>query len=799
MTRRLRLLGWALFAALLLAYDARHLSFVTDITNFLPDGSRSELARLSRELAHSELARSMALTIGADDPARAVLAAREMAEGLRAHPEVAWLRASADAEMQQRIYELYFPRRHYFLSDRPEDELPPLLSDAGLRAQAARVRETLALPVSPLLKRILPEDPLGAFSGILERLAGGEPPLAMRDGGFVTRDGRWAVILLATRHSAFDTVVQGPFLDAIHARFAEARARHGDDLVLEISGANRFALQAEGSIRADAYRIGAFSLLGVGALFLFFFRSPRALVLALAPALVGVVVGLSACIAVFGRLDGMTVAFGASLIGSTIDYPVHVLNLWSLAPPGTSAWDIARRLRGSLVLAASTTVAGFIGLAATEFQGFRELGVFATAGIAASLLATLWLLPDLLPPGRSVPPLSERVALGLAGSVEALRPRRRVLLALPLAALALAAVALPRLAFVDDLASLGEPDAALLAEEQRVRERLSSFDGGRLVVTIADGPEEAISRNEAVHARLGDEVEAGRLGGMRSFHDLLWSESLQRRNLAALHASEDLPARLDAAFQQAGFRAGAFAPFAAALAAPPPPLTLDELRASPLGELAASLVLDLGGRTGIVTYLRGVEDAEAVKRSLADLPGVHWFEQRAFLNEIFATFRDRTLRQTALGGLLVLPILAFRYRGLRRALAAYLPSVLSAGVVLSIFAVLGHPVTLIHAVALLVVMGMGVDFGIYLVDSVGARRKLGATLMSILLCAGSTGLTFGALALSSHPALRAIGLTSGLGIALAFVFAPATLLLLRAEAPGSGAEAQPPSIDTVRT
>jgi predicted exporter len=590
------------------------------------------------------------------------------------------------------------------------------------------------------------------------------------------------VILLATHHSAFDTVAQGPLVEAIHARFAEARARHGDDLQLDVSGANRFALQAEGAIRADALRIGAFSMLGVGALFLLFFRSPRALVLALAPALVGVVVGMSACIAVFGRLDGMTVAFGASLIGSTIDYPVHVLNHWSLAAPGTSAWRIVRGLRGSLVLAASTTVAGFIGLATTEFQGFRELGVFATAGIAASLLATLWLLPDLLPPGRSVPRLSERLAAGLSSGLEALRPHSMALLALPLAVALVSALALPQLRFVDDLASLGEPDASLLAEEQRVRERLSSFDTGRLVVTLGDTPEQAIVRNEAVHARLRAEITAGRLGGQRSFHDLLWSEALQRRNLGVLRESEALPERLDAAFQEAGFRPGAFAPFAEALAAAPPPLGLEELRGSPLGELSSSLLLDLGGRTGVVTYLRGVEDPAAVKSALADLPGVHWFEQRAFLSEIFATFRDQTLRQTALGGLLVLPLLALRYRGLRRALAAYLPSVLSAAVVLSTFAALGHPVTLLHAVALLVVMGMGVDFGIYLVDSVGGRRELGATLMSILLCAGSTGLTFGALALSSHPALRAIGLTSGLGIALAFLFAPATLLLLRPDA-----------------
>ena len=175
-----------------------------------------------------------------------------------------------------------------------------------------------------------------------------------------------------------------------------------------------------------------------------------------------------------------------------------------------------------------------------------------------------------------------------------------------------------------------------------------------------------------------------------------------------------------------------------------------------------------------------------MKRALADLPDVHWFEQRAFLNEIFASFRNQTVRQTALGSLLVLPLLMLRYRGLRRALAAFLPSVLSALVVLSIFAALGQQVNLLHAVALLVVMGMGVDFGIYLVDSFESERELGATLISILLCCLATLLTFGTLAFSSHPALRAIGLTSGLGIGLSFLFAPATLLLLHAdEAPAA--------------
>ncbi len=780
MTRALRLGLWAVVLVALAVYSARHLSFATDITNFMPDGSGSELARLSRELAHSDLARTMVLTIGGGEPARAIAGAKQLAAALRGHPEVAWLRDGADDELQQKLYALYFPRRHHFLSDAPERELPALLSDASLRARAEEARDALASPVAPLLKRILPEDPLGAFPAILARFQESEPPLASQDGSFTTRDGRWAVVMLATRHSAFATRHQARLLRAIDDAFAGVRAAHGEDLVLETSGANRFALHAEESIHGDAVRIAGLSFLGVGVLFLLYFRSPRALLLTLVPALAGLLFAFAASTLVFGRLDGMTVAFGASLIGATVDYPMHVLNLARLSS-GRSAWSVARQLASPLTLAALTTIASFVGLAFTAFAGFRQLGVFATSGILGALFATLLLMPDLMPERGAPPAFAQRLAGRLAAAFGALRRRKR-LLAAPLAlALVLAPLALPRLQWQDDLSSLGQPDVALQAEDQRVRKRVSNFDGGRLVVALGDTPEEAIARNEQVVDRLRRAIAAGQLGGMRSLHALLWSVPLQERNLSALRAQPDLPARVEAAFVSAGFRAGAFAPFAEALASPPPPLTLAELRASPLGELAQTLIVPLGERTGVITYLRAVDDLAGVRSALAGLEGVVLFEQRSFLNTIFASFRSSTLRQIAIGSVFVFALLLARYRDPRRALAAFLPSLLAGLSVLSVFALTGHPVNLLHAIALLMVMGMGVDYGIYVVDGAEHERDLGATVVSILLCGFTTILALGALATSEHAGLRGIGLTTGLGISLSLLFAPSTLLFLRDE------------------
>ncbi len=84
---------------------------------------------------------------------------------------------------------------------------------------------------------------------------------------------------------------------------------------------------------------------------------------------------------------------------------------------------------------------------------------------------------------------------------------------------------------------------------------------------------------------------------------------------------------------------------------------------------------------------------------------------------------------------------------------------------------------LIHAMSLFMVMGMGVDYGIFLVESAGERETLGVTMLSVLISCLTTAFVFGMLAVSSQPALRAIGVT--VGIALCFLLAPINLAAMR--------------------
>jgi predicted exporter len=269
----------------------------------------------------------------------------------------------------------------------------------------------------------------------------------------------------------------------------------------------------------------------------------------------------------------------------------------------------------------------------------------------------------------------------------------------------------------------------------------------------------------------------------RSLHALLWSRELQERNLRALAAIPDLADRVETAFAAEGFRTEALAPFRAALAEPaPPPLDAAALRASPLRDLVAPLLLDLGERTAAVTYLRGGSEPGELEAALAGLDHVHVFDSKTFMNAIYREFRITTIQQVGVGSGLVLLVLALYYRRLRPALAAFLPSLLVGGAVVAAFAAVGTPMNLLHVTSLVMVMGMGVDYGVFLVDSARDRKELDGTLFSLFLSCLTTVFVFGTLAISEHAALRAMGSTTGVGILLSFALAPVTLLLLpRAE------------------
>ncbi|MCC6874381.1 MAG: hypothetical protein IT378_08780 [Sandaracinaceae bacterium] len=761
------------------AYVLSTLEVTSDITHFLPAGEDAELASLIGELSRSDLNRTITLTIEAPDRDASARAAALLASKLSIRPEVAAARSGPDPALERAFYEVYFPRRLLLLSDHPEDLQSDLLSDVGLRRSAHELRQRLASPAGGLVRRVAPEDPLLSFPRWLERLREAEQGgLEVHEGALVTADGRFGVVLVESASSPFDTERERRLQDGIARDFAAVERELGVPLRLEQSGVGRFALRTEASVSEDITRISVVSTLGVLALFLAVFRSPRYLLMSFVVLGAGFVAGLTAVVLAFDTLHGLTLAFGSSLIGVGTDFVVHYVNHHVLkADPDDPRHSLHAILPG-LALAAGTTIVGLAGLAWTSFPGLRELALFSSVGTLGSLVATVWLLPPWMPAKPEPTRLHRWLEARLTSALHRLRWSRAVLIALPVIALAVCAAGLARLEWVDDIRQLNALDPELVREDERVRERVSRVDAGRFVVALGPSEEVALQRNDAVALRLQDMLQHGELARVRSLHGLLWSARLQRESLAAVRASPSLAARTLAALEQEGFVASAFAPFEASVEAEPEPLPFAALEATPLGALArpfrASLRGEDGERVAILTLLRG-GDTAAIEARLRGLEGVRVVDQGSILTQAYGRFRARTLELVGLGLIAVFVMILVRYRKLSLTLAAFAPAILASATSVAIVALLGQPANLMHLVAILLVLSMGEDYGVFMVES--RKEAEGTAVVGLIIACLTTVLSFGLLAMSQNPALRALGAVTGLGVLLSLVLAPVGWLL----------------------
>jgi predicted exporter len=706
------------------------------------------------------------LTLSARSDAGHRSAARALAAALRARGDVRWVRGGIAATDQQAFYDLFFPHRLGLVD--PTDG-SGRLSDARLSERVAALKARLASPLGPLVRELAPADPLGLFEQFVTRQARTQGALTQVVGQLVTRDGRWSVLFAETRAPAFDSQGQARFARVLDQELTRLR-RADPSLVLEWSSIGRFAQAAEHSIRDDIERISTLSLIGILLLYVALFRALRESLLVLLPIGFGSLLALAVCQLAFGFVHGLSLAFGSAVIGAAEDFSTHFFAHRLETPPTEDNESLMRRLWPAMLLGGLTSVAGVLSLLGSGFPGLVQMAVFGGLGILGALLCTRYVLPPLARrPSQARAPCRARSSL-----LSLLR--RRPLWAAPLFLLPalLTALGMARLQFQDGVAALRTRTPALDQENQRVQARLGrGAAAGRLAIALGADDEQALRRAEQAAARL-----SGLAAEYRSVTSLLPSAETQRRRSDQLHDDASLPARLSRVLSEQGFVVQAFQPFFAELAAPAPPLTAPALLDSPLADLLAPFRVQLGDRVAYLTPLGGGSPAR-LEQALRGLPGVYYLDQEALFSAAYGRFRERALGLLWWGLGCVLLTLLVRYRRPALALLGMLPALLGAGAALGVLGLLGVPVSFMNVIAVLLVLSMGVDYGIYALEGNQDEREAATTLGSVLLAALTTVLSFGLLGLSDNPALASIGATVGLGLVFCVLTSPLVLVFAR--------------------
>jgi predicted exporter len=594
-------------------------------------------------------------------------------------------------------------------------------------------------------------DPLGLWPAWwLQRAAAN--PLRPREGWlWLQADGlEWVMLVRRVVGPAFSIRGDTPHGDAIDVAERELLGAMPAAVVLR-AGVPLHAEAAAAQGMAEANLIGWGSLAAVLALVWLGFRSLRPIACVALSLVVGVAAALSVTAVVFGTVHLVTLVFGASLVGVAEDFGIHFFASRA-AVPRDDPHRLMRRLLPGLALALATSVVGYALMAAVPFPGLRQMALFSAVGLLAAFLTVACWFPALAGTQRPMTPLAGRIAASIRWRPTL--PRSWAVRAL-WAAIALGIViGCARLTARDDVRLLQSGSAPLLEQQRQVQQLLRWPSPGQFFVVAAPDEATLLEREQRLAAALVPLQAQGVIGGTRALSD--WVPPPARQHEAAALTAQAEGELLAALGHSLGedFVRPAFAPA---------PLTLSEFVALPAAAaLRGQWLGDIGGgEVGSVVLVSGIESAAQLPllaRAAEGLPGVRWVDQVGNWSELLARYRVAMGAVLVAGFVAVGLVLWVRYR--HEAWRAWLPSALACVLALGVQGWLAEPLQLFNVLALIILLGIGVDYGILLVE----HRADGSAWLAVVLGAASTLLSFGLLALSATPALSGFGTTMAIGL-----------------------------------
>lgn len=656
--------------------------------------------------------------------------------------------------------------------------VPGHFTAEGLRDAINETLSMLGTPAGNVIKPFLDRDPTGETQRIAMELVPASSPRS-EDGVWMSRSAPRALMIATTRAAGSDLDAQAVAIAKVHAAFDAATREMGEAKPrLLLSGPPVFSVMSRDKIKTEAIHLAIVGGIVMGVLLLLAFASPRALLIAFLPVATGVVIGTASVSLVFGSVHGLTLGFGSTLIGETVDYAIYYLIQARGANVAGTGWQRWRDLNWPTVrLGLLTSVCGFAALVFSGFPGLAQLGVFSIAGLVSAALATRYVLPMLAPDGATGMGMRKYMAQ-LAGMLVRGLPRLRW----PLAALGVAALGLVLWQgghlWRADLGAMSPVPKSAQQLDEMLRNDIGASDGGVLVVAYGDDDQTALQNTEAAAAKLDALVDTGELVGYEAVTRVLPSAATQRARIASLPDAATLQASLAEATKGLPLPASRLGPFLADIEAArkQSPVQRADLAGGPLGSVLNTLMYQRpgGGWATLLVLHPGTKfDQGRLEAALAGTTDVQVVDVGRELASLYQRYLHEAFVQVLLGALAVVVLLGIYLRSWRRLLAVCQPLVFAVMLTLGGMALAQAALGILHLVGLLLIVAVGSNYALFFDQLRTTGRADEDTLASLMLANLTTVVSFGLIAISDIPALSSIGRVVAPGALLALLLSAA--------------------------
>lgn len=746
---------WLLFFTALILLAVLYLPSVkpdTNILSLLPLEQQSPLIEKSQQQINKQWQNTVIWLAAGNTPNDAVTKARELEKTLKNSALFSELKLQWQPDNSSSLYPSLLAWRYQLLT--AKDKAAINEDAAGFLQQRLQL---LYSPVGMQYAMTLESDPFFTYGSYINGLMA-KQDADLYDGVVILRDGELAYALIISQ-----VAEQGFYGQKALAKL------HGDITAEGNLGAGMPLYSAYGAASAEKEisLVGGFSVIAVILLMLWCFRSLLPLAMALTSIITGMLAAILACWLVFGHIHIITLAFGSSLIGITIDYSFHYFCDRLRKDCGSTMHSLRTVLPGIALGIGSSMIAYGI-LLLTPFPALQQIGLFTVAGLSAAWLTVVLLYPFVTQYMRladNMPTPGVYAAYLYRWPQFCYRWRYILLL---LVAVFLAS-GLSRLSSVDDIRQMQKPSPVVLEQEQKIISLGQQRQDSQYFIVSAATPDALLAKEQQLSQGL-DKLQAQ--GKIQEYQAL-------SRHLPSLQEQNDNWQL----FQQKLFASGVFEQSMQQLAmqqesinnitesfmrSKDQQISIEQwLKALP--SQWQDLWLACETQCSSIVRLTGIKDTQVLKdlAALADNTQLLFVDTVADINQMLKHYRHVAAGFLVLAFAVILIFLS-AFAGWRRALKILIVPISAQLLALASLSLLGYGISMFHLFGLLLALGISMDYAIF---HAMAKHPL-TVAMAVLFSLFTSLLAFGLLATSATALIQAFGLSLALGIFFAFLLAP---------------------------
>jgi uncharacterized protein len=660
-----------------------------------------------------------------------------------------------------------------------EEKIKPLLAPEKIRQTLEDHLSSLQNLESIGQTELIADDPLSLRNLVLARLAYLAPTKGARihKGHLISPDGKHVLIIAEPENAGMDTQSARGITALLADITAELDSKYGKQRGFTITpvGAYRAALDNELSAKRNVKKSVLFSTIAIVLLLLAGFPRPLLGLLALLPAFAGTMMAFFVYSLFHPSISLMAVGFGGAIISFTVDYGIAYL-LFLDRPQETRGLETTREVWSLGLLAMLTTAISFAALSFSGFKALMQTGQFAALGVIFTYIfvhAFFPLLFPVMPPAKREPyvPLQRFVnKIAFSGNTWKIW-----------AAFAFAAMMLffAKPEFRVDLNALNAVSEETLQAEKLIKDVWGDIFGRVYLMVEGRNQQDLQQKSDQLADMLHKEAASGSIAQVFIPSMVFPGDETARKNVAAWRDFWN-PARMAGlrkamaeASGPSGFSPTAFDTFFSSLGKGDIAGTIMPERFSRIFGVAVNQ--ERSSWMQVITITPGPSyDGEAFYRHVADAGVARIFDPVLFGKRFGEVLMKAFINMAVIVGLITILTAFLFFLDWQLTLISMIPTLFALICTFGTLNLMGQPLGIPTLMVIVVVIGMGTDYALYLVRSYQRYPSeddpsLGLISLSVFLSFATTFLGFGVLALSDNAMLKSAGLGLALGIGYSFL------------------------------